>query len=132
MALLQEYDLSAGEVAVAGDHRGQEEEAEERRRRQISSGAASSANGGGAAISWPASAQRTPAGSSVPESPDSAAFDFVNFPEAEESRQASNVQRKEELQRHKAMPAAEERNIEGWKFGTYPVSGILMIFSETL
>lgn len=67
LALLQEYDLSAGEVAALV--------ADAERTRAVSSGAATS-SGGGLAASLP----RTPAeGASAPESPDSA-FDFINFP----------------------------------------------------
>uniref|UniRef100_A0A914HBY1 VWFA domain-containing protein n=1 Tax=Globodera rostochiensis TaxID=31243 RepID=A0A914HBY1_GLORO len=116
LALLQEYDLSAGEVVPAEPPLGADDAFEQQRRwgRQVSSGAATSSGG---VISLPDSTQRTtPAGgSSVPESPDSAVFGFVNIlpsSGAEASVQVQKAQGEASRMAQEEAPQIEVQHFE--------------------
>ncbi|KAL3085028.1 hypothetical protein niasHS_010097 [Heterodera schachtii] len=108
LALLQEYDLSAGEVFIPETDRptALPEDTAERQKtnrgRQMSSGGVSSSGG---VISLPGSTQRTtPAGSSsVPESPDSAGFVNIHPLVGIEVTTASVA----EVHEQKEMPGSE-------------------------
>uniref|UniRef100_A0A183BL73 VWFA domain-containing protein n=1 Tax=Globodera pallida TaxID=36090 RepID=A0A183BL73_GLOPA len=117
LALLQEYDLSAGEVVPAEPPLGADDAFEEQRcwGRQVSSGAATSSGG---VISLPDSTQRTtPAGgSSVPESPDSAVFGFVNILPSSGAEVSVQVQKAQEEESR--MAQEEEPQIEVQHFET--------------